>query len=87
MPPIERLLIATTDGSGISGRSRGLGGVVPAIVCGFPVTSVGGFSVSRLTDHHFAGLLGVRSAIAVFERTGEREARSAGATHAQHHVL
>lgn len=47
----------------------------------------GGFSVSRLTDQHFAGLLGVRSAIAVFERTGEREARSAGATHAQHHVL
>jgi len=43
--------------------------------------------VSRLTDQHFAGLLGVRSAIAVFERTGEREARSAGATHAQHHVL
>ncbi len=47
----------------------------------------GRFSVSRLTDQHFAGLLGVRSAIAVFERTGEREARSAGATHAQHHVL
>jgi len=43
--------------------------------------------VSRLTDRHFAGLLGVRSAIAVFERTGEREARLAGATHAQHHVL
>ena len=29
----------------------------------------------------------MRSAIAVFERTGEREARLAGATHAQHHVL
>ncbi len=43
--------------------------------------------MSRLTDRHFAGLLGVRSAIAVFERTGEREARSVGATHAQHHVL
>ncbi len=43
--------------------------------------------VSRLTDRHFAGLLGVRSAIAVFERTGEREARAVGATHAQHHVL
>ncbi len=43
--------------------------------------------MSRLTDRHFAGLLGVRSAIAVFERTGEREARLAGATHAQHHVL
>ncbi len=44
-------------------------------------------SVSRLTDRHFAGLLGVRSAIAVFERNGEREARAVGATHAQHHVL
>lgn len=43
--------------------------------------------MSRLTDRHFAGLLGVRSAIAVFERSGEREARSVGATHAQHHVL
>ncbi len=41
----------------------------------------------RLTDRHFAGMLGVRSAIAIFERTGEREARLAGATHAQHHVL
>ncbi len=41
----------------------------------------------RLTDQHFAGMLGVRSAIAVFERTGERQARLAGATHAQHHVL
>ena len=29
----------------------------------------------------------MRSAIAIFERTGEREARLAGATHAQHHVL
>jgi len=45
------------------------------------------FSVPRLTDRHFAGMLGVRSAIAIFERTGEREARLAGATHAQHHVL
>jgi len=43
--------------------------------------------VPRLTDRHFAGLLGVRSAIAIFERSGEREARLAGATHAQHHVL
>jgi len=43
--------------------------------------------VPRLTDQHFAGMLGVRSAIAIFERTGERQARLAGATHAQHHVL
>lgn len=41
----------------------------------------------RLTDRHFAGMLGLRSAIAIFERSGEREARLAGATHAQHHVL
>ena len=40
-----------------------------------------------LTDRHFAGLLAVRSAIAEFERTGEREARSAGLTHVQHHAL
>ncbi len=45
------------------------------------------FSVPGLTDRHFAGMLGLRSAIAIFERTGEREARAAGATHAQHHVL
>ncbi len=41
----------------------------------------------RLTDRHFAGLLGVRSAIATFEQISEREARAAGTTHAQHHVL
>lgn len=40
-----------------------------------------------LTDRHLAGLLAVRSAIATFERTGEREARSAGLTHVQHHAL
>ncbi len=40
-----------------------------------------------LTDRHFAGLLAVRSAIAEFERTGEREARAAGLTHVQHHAL
>lgn len=43
--------------------------------------------MARLTDRHFAGLLGVRSAIAAFERISEREARAVGATHAQHHVL
>ena len=43
--------------------------------------------MSLLTDKHFAGLLGVRTAIAVFERTAEKDARVAGATHAQHHVL
>lgn len=40
-----------------------------------------------LTDRHFAGLLRVRSGMAVLERLSEREARAAGATHAQHHVL
>lgn len=40
-----------------------------------------------LTDRHLAGLLAVRSAIAAFERTGDREARSAGLTHVQHHAL
>lgn len=43
--------------------------------------------MARLTDRHFAGLLGVRTGIAVFERISEREARVAGTTHAQHHVL
>ena len=43
--------------------------------------------MSLLTDKHFAGLLGVRTAIAVFERTAEKDARVAGATHVQHHVL
>lgn len=43
--------------------------------------------MAALTDRHFAGLLAVRSAIATFERTGEREARTAGLTHVQHHVL
>ncbi len=57
------------------------------ILAGFGGGQCGRSLVSRLTDRHFAGLLGVRSAIAVFERTGEREARSVGATHAQHHVL
>lgn len=43
--------------------------------------------MARLTDRHFAGLLGVRSAMAAFERISERDARAMGATHAQHHVL
>jgi DNA-binding MarR family transcriptional regulator len=43
--------------------------------------------VARLTDRHFAGLLGVRTAIANYEQISEREARVLGATHAQHHVL
>jgi DNA-binding MarR family transcriptional regulator len=43
--------------------------------------------VGRLTERHFAGLLAVRSGIAAFERISEREAREAGATHAQHHVM
>jgi DNA-binding MarR family transcriptional regulator len=46
-----------------------------------------GASMVRLTDRHFAGLLGVRTGIAVFEKLSEREARAAGASHVQHHVL
>jgi DNA-binding MarR family transcriptional regulator len=40
-----------------------------------------------LTEHHFGGLLSVRSGIAAFERLGERDARALGTTHTQHHVL
>lgn len=43
--------------------------------------------MAGLTDRHFAGLLGVRTGIAVFQRISEREARLAGASHTQHHVL
>lgn len=43
--------------------------------------------MAGLTDRHFSGLLAVRSALAAFERTGEREARELGMTHVQHHVL
>lgn len=46
-----------------------------------------GPTVAVLTDRHYAALLAVRSAIATFERSGEREARAAGLTHVQHHVL
>lgn len=41
----------------------------------------------RLNDQQFAGLLGVRSGLAAFAQLSEREARTVGATHAQHHVL
>ncbi len=40
-----------------------------------------------IPDRHLAGLLTVRNGIAAFEGTGSREARSAGLTHVQHHVL
>lgn len=43
--------------------------------------------MARLTNKHLAGLLGARSALAAFTQTSEREARSAGTTHAQHHVM
>jgi DNA-binding MarR family transcriptional regulator len=43
--------------------------------------------VSRLTDRHLAGLLGVRTGLAAFVQRSEREARGAGTTHAQHHVM
>lgn len=41
----------------------------------------------NLSDRHLAGLLAVRSAIAAFEASGNREARDAGLTHVQHHAL
>src|SRR5690349_17509728 len=41
----------------------------------------------RLTDRHLAGLLGVRTGLAAFTQRSEREARQAGTTHAQHHVM
>jgi DNA-binding MarR family transcriptional regulator len=43
--------------------------------------------MAHLTERHFTGLLAVRSGIAAFERTSEREARLVGATHAQQHVM
>ncbi len=42
--------------------------------------------MAHLTDRHFAGLLAVRSSLALFEWTGDREARGLGTTHAQRHV-
>lgn len=43
--------------------------------------------MAPLTDKHYAGLLAVRTGLAAFIQLSEREARAAGATHAQHHVL
>lgn len=43
--------------------------------------------MAHLTHRHFQGLLAVRSGISAFEQLSEREARVAGGTHAQHHVL
>jgi DNA-binding MarR family transcriptional regulator len=43
--------------------------------------------VARLTDRHLAGLLGARTGLAAFVQRSEREARRAGTTHAQHHVM
>jgi len=43
--------------------------------------------MAPLTERHFAGLLAVRSGIAVFEQLGERDARALGTTHTQQHVL
>ena len=43
--------------------------------------------MGRLTDRHLSGLLGARTGLAGFIQRSEREARAAGTTHAQHHVL
>ncbi len=43
--------------------------------------------MAHLTDRHFAGLLAVRSSLAVFEWTRDREARGLGTTYSQQHVI
>jgi len=43
--------------------------------------------MGRLTDRHLAGLLGVRTGLAGFVQRSELEARQAGTTPAQHHVM
>jgi DNA-binding MarR family transcriptional regulator len=43
--------------------------------------------MARLTDRHLAGLLKARNGLAGFVQLSEREARAAGTTHAQHHVM
>ena len=40
-----------------------------------------------LTDRHYTGLLAARTGLASFVQHSERDARAAGTTHAQHHVL
>ncbi len=45
------------------------------------------FTVAPLTDRHYAGMLAVRTGLAGFVQLSEREARLAGTTHAQHHVM
>ncbi len=40
-----------------------------------------------LTDRHYTGLLAARTGMAAFVQSSERDARAAGTTHAQHHVL
>ena len=51
------------------------------------VTAREKFSVGRLTDQRLAGLLKARTGLAAFIQLSEREARAAGTTHAQHHVM
>ena len=43
--------------------------------------------MAPLTDKHYTGLLAVRTGLAAFTQLSERDARVAGTTHAQHHVL
>ncbi len=43
--------------------------------------------MARLTDRHLSALLKARTGLASFIQLSEREARSAGTTHAQHHVM
>ena len=43
--------------------------------------------MAPLTDRHYTGLLAARTGLAAFIQLSERDARAAGTTHAQHHVL
>ncbi len=43
--------------------------------------------MGRLSERNLLGLLNARTALAGFVQRSEREARLAGTTHAQHHVL
>jgi len=43
--------------------------------------------MARLSERRLSGLLKARNNLAEFLKASEREARTAGTTHAQHHVL
>jgi DNA-binding MarR family transcriptional regulator len=57
----------------------------PTVTAGNPAGR--SIAVARLTDRHLSGLLKARNGLAGFIQLSEREARAAGTTHAQHHVM